>query len=213
MPGKGLSCARRAFLSLCATFLLTGAAAAGERLLPALFDVVGVAENDVLNMRRGPSAATPVVGALAPDAKGIEVVGTARGGRWGLVRNGEGAAWVAMRYLRRQPGQNDEAVPAFLRCSGSEPFWTLDLEGETARFATLNGGAFSLGRLWDGPPAGRPAQVLGLRLEGAGNGLAAVLRREACSDGMSDIPYGLSIAAITSGTMGAQLFTGCCSLR
>ncbi len=204
---------RSAFVSLCAILSPAGTGVAGERLLPALFDVVGVVEDDVLNMRAGPSAATPIVGALAPDAAGIEVIETAPGGRWGLVRNGEGAAWVAMRYLRRQPGQIDEAVPATLRCGDTEPFWSLDLDGATARFATPEGGELSLVRLWDGPPAGRPPQILGLRLEGVGSGLAAVLRREACSDGMSDIPYGLSIAVITSGAAGEGMVAGCCSLR
>ncbi len=205
--------ARRVCALLCAALLPAGAAGASEELLPALFDVVGVAENDVLNMRAGPSAATPIVGALAPDATGVEVVGTARDGRWGLVRNGEGAAWVSMRYLRREPGQIDEAVPATLHCGGAEPFWSLDLEGGAARFATAGGGELSLVRVWDGPPAGRPPQILGLRLEEAGSDLVAVLRREACSDGMSDIPYGLSIVAVTSGAAGEGMVAGCCSLR
>lgn len=53
-------------------WLAAGPAAAQD--LPAVYDVAGVAADDVLNVRAEPSAEAPVLRTLAPDAGGIEVV-------------------------------------------------------------------------------------------------------------------------------------------
>ena len=64
----------RALALLLALALPSGAAAKG---LPALHDVTGVAADDVLNVRARPDASAPVLGALTPDATGVEVVADA----------------------------------------------------------------------------------------------------------------------------------------
>ena len=55
---------------------------------PALYAVTGVAADDVLNIRSRPDAGAPIIGALAPDSTGVEVLG--RSGNWALVSAGEG---------------------------------------------------------------------------------------------------------------------------
>ncbi|MEO1155590.1 MAG: SH3 domain-containing protein, partial [Pseudomonadota bacterium] len=42
---------------------------------PALFDVTGVASDDVLNIRSAPSATAEIIGTLAHNETGVEVVG------------------------------------------------------------------------------------------------------------------------------------------
>ena len=89
--------------ALALVFLLLAAPAVADGPLPALFDVAGVGGGDRLNVREGPDARTAVVGSLAPDAKGVEVVAVDAAGAWGRVNTGERAGWVAMRYLAPQP--------------------------------------------------------------------------------------------------------------
>ena len=184
-----------------------------EPLLPALYDVTGVADDDVLNLRAGPDSSTPVVGALPPDARGVEVLSLSGNGRWGLVATAEGASWASMHYLARQPGQPGDRLPRPLLCSGTEPFWSLELQPREAVFERMDGAPVRLRPVWEGPPEGRRPFALGLRLEGAGAGLQAVVTRELCFDGMSERAYGLSIFAILSGGLGEGMLSGCCSLN
>ena len=93
--------------------------------LPALHDVQGVAADDVLNIRSAPDAGAGVIGALAPDATGVEIVERSDDLKWGLVNSGEGAGWVALRFLQRQAGQDHGQFPPVAACSGTEPFWSM----------------------------------------------------------------------------------------
>src|SRR5690554_7899999 len=94
--------ARLAFLG-CRTLAVVLAVAAGAAAraqdLPARFSVAGVAANDVLNVRAGPSAGTDILDRLAPDQEGVEVIGLSDDGKWGMVAVPGSNGWVAMRYL------------------------------------------------------------------------------------------------------------------
>lgn len=199
--------------------LFAGAAAALAQgaqpgpVLPAFYDVTGVAADDVLNLRAGPDSSTPVVGALPPDARGVEVLSLGGNGRWGLVATAEGASWASMHYLVRQPGQPGDRLPRPLLCTGTEPFWSLDLRQGKALFERIDSAPLRLLPVWEGSPEGRPPLALGLRLEGEGAGIQAVVRREPCFDEMSGRAHGLSIAAILSGALGDGMLLGCCSLN
>ncbi len=50
---------------------------------PALYDVTGVASDDVLNVRAAPNANAQVIAALGPKATQVEVVRTDTSGHWG----------------------------------------------------------------------------------------------------------------------------------
>ena len=91
--------------ALLLLFLLAGPAAATQDQWPALFDVSGVAPDDVLNIRAAPSASAEIIGTLAPDAAGVEVVRPDSRHGWGLVNTGEGSGWASLAFLVRRPGQ------------------------------------------------------------------------------------------------------------
>jgi len=63
--------------------------------------VSNVASWDMLWMRAGPSARSPRVGGIGPNACGVRVIwrSCARGGRWCKVRYRGRAGWVNMRYI------------------------------------------------------------------------------------------------------------------
>jgi len=182
------------------------AAPAGAETLPALFRVTGVAAGDVLNIRAEPSAGAAILGSLPPDAAGVEVV--AEQGGWGLVSAGEGAGWVKLSFLARQPGEDWFALTQPLRCLGTEPFWSLGVEPAT-RVAVFSapeaGNAFTtLTTLWPGEDWRQEAAFA------LPDGFVTLTGGQ-CSDGMSDRVFGIAIKLYRMGDAPAVL-QGCCSL-
>jgi uncharacterized membrane protein len=199
-------------LKTTALLLALAPAAAAEPALPFLAEVVGVAAGDVLNVREGPDVSAPAVGALAPDAAGVEVVGLDPTGRWGLVNAGERAGWAAMRHLGPAPdvwvpGQ----LPPSLACFGTEPFWSLRSGAGGATFATPDAGERALAlTAVDSGIAGDPRRAL--VAEAGGLRLAATIAPVRCSDGMSDRAYGLELLGILEEAGAPRLLAGCCSI-
>lgn len=80
---------------------------AGSPTIPnpkTTFTVVGIASNDVLNIREQPTVQSRMVGMIPPTATGVEYANNySDGGRWLFVRYREITGWVASRYLREEP--------------------------------------------------------------------------------------------------------------
>lgn len=195
--------------ALVLTLALAGPAlATQEYILPSLFDVSGVAANDVLNIRAEPNAGAAIIGALAPDATAIEVVEERRG--WARVNAAEGSGWVSARYLsyRTDVWQEGE-LPAAFRCLGTEPFWDAKVEGgdlvlrspedragdRRAVQAVLDTGVFR-----------DPARVLVAR------DMTLFSHPQICSDGMSDRLFGLSATLVIHGDS-PRMLSGCCTIQ
>lgn len=174
---------------------------------PATYAVTGVAANDVLNIRARPDAVSAIIGALAPDATGVEVLGTS--GRWAVVNTDEGTGYAALRFLSREPGASWGALRTPLTCVGTEPFWALEID-PGARLTTFQSPEMpepmtnSMTEIW---PAGPWGTTAALTLQ---QGLG-VLQPRQCSDGMSDRSYGIAID-IFSRIEDHPRLTGCCSL-
>lgn len=217
--------------ALCAALCVAAnlAAAEGAGPLPALHSVTGIAPGRTLPLRAGPEPAAEAVGALPADARDVEVVALepgAMGTRWAHVALPEGGAWAEARHLARQDGP--EGLPPLI-CAGTEPFWSFDIgPGEIAGLAlaghdpapvfvtrrTVSANdprSHGLTARWDGPE-GDPS-TFGI----AGAPVTGIVRRAACSDGMSDRPYGIAVDLML-GTLGADgradvtHLSGCCRL-
>ncbi len=91
-----------------------------------LHQVVGVAENDSLNIRSQPDAGAEIVGTLPPNSF-IDVLDTSPNGGWALVSADFTTGWVSARFLRIAEGQNPAngppPLPAMLVCQSSGPAW------------------------------------------------------------------------------------------
>jgi len=193
-------------IRLCLLFLALALPLRAE-VLPAWYDVTGVAAGDVLNIRPAPDAGAEVIGTLAPDATGVEILSAAGG--WGLVNAGDRSGYVAMRFLKREGGPDWNALETPLTCLGTEPFWSLKIdpaqsetrfqtpEDEVARVAAITGS-------WPALPWSQTAAVA------LPDGLA-VLSPAECSDGMSDSSYGIAADLFLTGPDRARL-SGCCRL-
>ena len=195
--------------------LIAAGTAGAETVLPALHDVSGVAANDVLNIRQEPAAASPIIGQLAPGLTGVEVVGVSPDGKWGRVSTGEASGWASMAFLDRQSRPNWFTLEVGLSCSGTEPFWSLNIDRlqKTAQFTTPDGQGpqMDITTQWRGDVW---RQVAAIQFAGGADQGFATIRAEACSDGMSDRDFGLRTDVFLQGTPSspARALRGCCSL-
>ncbi|WP_371155971.1 SH3 domain-containing protein [Jannaschia sp. 2305UL9-9] len=184
---------------------LAAPAFATQDAWPALFDVTGVAVNDVLNIRSAPDAGAAILGTLAPDATGVEVIAPNDTETWGQVNVGEGVGWVSLTFLDRRPGQWTYSHPQVTRCFGTEPFWTLHVAPQAA-FLTPAGTTPGTLRSRQTPLANLTRH--GLTVDLADRTFRGVLMRNRCSDGMSDRAYGIEVVAFH----GNEMLAGCCTL-
>ena len=215
--GNRISCgrgwARMGAVLAMALIWATPVAATREYILPTLFDVTDVAADDVLNIRARPSAGAEIIGALAPDARGVEVVAHDASGRWAQINTGERSGWVALRYLAyRTDVWEPGALPAALRCIGTEPFWSLAPTEDAAVFSTPDAPdrAITLEAVLDPGVFRSPRRAI--LAGGDALGLTAVIAPARCSDGMSDMAYGLDATLIVREGDGTRMLTGCCSI-
>ncbi|WBU53258.1 COG3650 family protein [Paracoccus sp. SCSIO 75233] len=194
---------------LAAMLLATPVSATQEYVLPTLFDVSGVAADDVLNIRARPTTRSEVIGTLAPDATGIEIVATE--GNWGRVNLAERSGWVSMHFLRyRTDVWESGSLPAGFTCGGTEPFWSLDPEGGGMRWSTPEGDRiFERLTVLDSGVLRSPRRAL-LAQDAAGTVSATVTPKQ-CSDGMSDRVYGLEATVIFQDDP-VRLYSGCCQI-
>lgn len=187
------------------------ALATPEYVLPTLFDVTGVAANDKLNIRERPDAKSTVIGTLAPDAKGVEVIAERNG--WSMVNTAERAGWVNSLYLNyRTDVWMAGALPANLSCHGTEPFWSLRQVGDKMVYETPEGARQMQRRavLDDGYFRSTKRSVIAGDDKGR---VTAVISPDQCSDGMSDRMFGLSATLVFDGSgQSSQMQTGCCQI-
>lgn len=182
------------------------------------YRVVGVAAGDVLNIRADPSASSGIVGALAPGARPVEVLEVAPSGdgAWGRVLVEDANGWVSMRFLESfEPGGLlATEVPDGLRCSGTEPFWGLDLGDGQAHFSATDIDEQSLPLTTGTPAVGRNHRFTFIAGSGPRRLTVVLGRNEACSDGMSDRDFGWRIDLVTEGIGKSPVaaYEGCCTV-
>ena len=197
-------------LCFCLLLALVPLGAAAQSY-PALHDVTGVASDDVLNVRAGPGASHEIVGELAHDAAAVEVVAVNDAGTWGLVNAGERSGWASLAYLARRPGNWTDSPTTITGCFGTEPFWSVrDLNG-TLQLNNLGEELFSAPA---DPLTGSAATGMLATAAADGTGFVTLaIRQEMCSDGMSDMDFGLSATVVSRlDGWGTQLWTGCCTV-
>ena len=196
-------------LLICLVALWAGLAQAQS--LPQLHDVRGVAAGDVLNIRAEPNASASIIGTLARDARGIEVVAANAARTWGQVNTGEASGWVNLRYMAARGVHIDNYnLPVGLSCYGTEPFWSAQNINGALHFETPDAPARDLD-IWQAQDSGIPDDLRRMiAMAGIGGPATAFLYPATCNDGMSDRAFGLAISLMPA--PGAPLLSGCCTL-
>lgn len=195
-------------LSVSCTLFFTTANGRAE----VTYDVTNVATDDQLNVRATPSATAEKVGTLAFDAKAIAATGASRQvGRstWLEIIVEGRKGWVNAAYVAptRTPSSLFREP---LVCSGTEPFWALQLDNRSGDFDSLAEGKsvidFQTSRSAHGVPI-----IWSLKgSTGPAHSPVFALLEETnqCSDGMSDLTYRYSIRIdIEDG----PFYAGCCN--
>lgn len=181
---------------------------------PGYYRVTGVALDDTLNVRAGPSASTADIGDLQPHDVGIEVLGTDPSGAWGRIIWQESMGWVAMRFLAPdpQPTLAGTAVPVGMYCGGTEPFWSIRLSAGSAIFSDPFGTSLPLTFQGARVAEGRPNWPAALSHTSPGGNTLTVIVPALCSDGMSDRDYGYAVMLTLMGPQ-PRFLDGCCQLQ
>ncbi len=177
--------------------------------LPALFDVTGVAPNDRLNIRRAPAAGSERIGAYAPDRQGIEIIALSDNGRWGEVVTDGKNGWVSMRFLRLRK-DSFATFPKYLSCFGTEPFWSMIITDESARFERMGQAPVAWRIPWWTGSANNAYGSFAISLVGDSDGRLGILSRQRCIDGMVDASFGWTLFLVQQGQ---GLLTGCCTMQ
>lgn len=177
---------------------------------PALYDVVGVAGDDVLHVRALPDAGSEALGNLRHDAQGVEVTAQSDDGKWARINIGESSGWVALRYLRQRAAWAD-GTPFGLVCGGTEPFWNLHLVSGFLEYSDMNGAAQRYREADRLRGAGTGFADLAIIGADGGQEVAMIISPAACNDGMSDRDFGLRVQLLRPGTS-LPLVSGCCSM-
>lgn len=178
---------------------------------PALHDVAGVSPSDVLNVRERPDASAPVIGRLAPDATGIEVIRPNERLTWGLVNIGERTGWVSLRYLARRPHQWDGAFPEIASCHGTEPFWSIRRDGDMLTYSDPESAQLDFPLVSKSGSASR-RDSFHMIVAGPDAPAVLLLTTETCGDGMSDREFGISVQFLTGIGGDVRHLSGCCTL-
>lgn len=196
-----------AIVLAAALVLGTGGDAAWAQAEPADPTLLHAVEGgDPLLLREQPDADAPVVEELPAGTRDLVLSGAAvevDGAHFvEIVR--EGRAWADAARLAPQ---EDEPVASHpLACAGTEPFWSLAIDGEAATFETPDTPSTDwFASEW--MPARGVLHRFMIRLgSGYGTGYLALLR-QTCSDGMSDIAYPYEAILVTPGQ---AVRAGCC---
>ena len=198
-------------IALILATLAAPAYATPEYILPSLFDVHDVADDDVLNIRAKPNAKSEIVGTLAPHATKIEVVDEVfvAKSQWLRVNTGERSGWVSANYMNpRYDVWKSGVIPESFQCLGTEPFWSLQPEG----------GDLVLTRPDAEPKRYKITSIFGggvyyhPKLAIAAEEMTVAANFQSCSDGMSDRHFGMAVQLIMNGAE-PQYLSGCCSVQ
>ncbi|MDO9639284.1 MAG: SH3 domain-containing protein [Pseudotabrizicola sp.] len=184
-------------------------ALAMAQTFPASYAVSGVGAKDVLNIRSDPSAQAEIMGEIGPYDMNVEVLGLSPDGKWGKVGAREGNGWVSMAYLDLTEPEDPHTVQRPLSCFGTEPFWSVSLYPRGAEYNSPDTGAVPMGVTHEGVAA--EGFLIQLE-EGPSLNRTLIIRRAACSDGMSDRAFGFSTLMFTEAPDGNSALPGCCTL-
>jgi len=184
------------------------------------FRVTGVRRSDVLNIReRVDDQATisqkKILGQIPANSSGVLGSGASimvGSTRWYEIHFKGIRGWVNGRFLKPTSSRLDDEFQSNLFCGGTEPFWALRIEGDTAELRRPEGPPVRYKVAVREPFQGRDDAIAMRFVSDSGTDISALIQnKEWCNDGMSDLEYAFEahIVGLSDATTPLQ---GCCSL-
>jgi uncharacterized membrane protein len=171
-----------------------------------IYKVKNVASNDVLNIRAGAGSAYLDIGDLAHDGK-IQVIGFNEDGNWAKIKWTVQEGWVSARYLELVSEYTSLELPNPLNCGGTEPFWAAQLTSNRLVYSMMDEDE-AVASIEQAVTARGVVEnyIIGI----VAGSFSGVLKKEICSDHMSDVDYPWSLVLINQSQKSTQVLEGCC---
>ena len=221
----------KAIIAFTAMLLIVISAAFGGETGVQTYRVIGVSPSDPsgLNVRDNVIEAqnigeTNVVGHLQWNKKGIISSGLVveiGNSVWRQIRSGELIGWVNEKYLEEETVPSlKEPTPDKLKCSGTEPFWSLNFSKSATSFSgsDLENGDWledvKLDTLATHPivEMGPGSWLVTLKPEATGSYIRTIISKAVplCTDGMSNVLFPYEIIVL-KGKVPRPVY-GCCQI-
>ena len=196
----------RSVVVLLAICVATTACNAADE--PVSYSVYGVPANDTLALHATPNAASQKLADVPHDATDLHMTGnTTTSGDWAEIQYQGRLGWVNARYLAFGPAGSVQ-LPALLQCSGTEPFWSINLTpGRTKADLNFLDRKYSH-RITRAASAMNHNDIWIVKSRDNRTEISLIVRKESCSDGMSDRNYPYSAVALVPGS---DIIAGCCA--
>lgn len=199
-------------LAACLALFLPACATARD-VLPALFDIRQVREDEVVVVYEHPDLQSDPIGFLPTDARGIEVIGLANGDGWAQVNTAERAGWVETKHLvPGEPVWEQQVAPEFITCFGRDRRWWFSATDQNVEISVMSMIEYQLTIEEALKPPGAPKAS---RILLASNSEAAAhisIVGDHCSMFTEVFEYALSVNVLLTTPEDRLLLTGCCSL-
>lgn len=214
---------------LCLT-LGTGMVTAAES---RIYKVRHVAADDSLNMRNTAGVQGNVVATIPPNSSGVVSTGREQQlgqSTWAEVHWAGKSGWVNKYYLAedtavqaaaKQAGQvtqagqkaqqSQQGSNIFMRCGGTEPFWSMHITESQLKVKVLDGMEYTAPVEFRRQSENNTSIAVVAGRNGQAGALTAVFLQKVdmCSDNMSDKNYPYSITAMLDGQ---RAMSGCCEM-
>jgi|LGVF01.2.fsa_nt_gb uncharacterized membrane protein len=192
------------------TLVLTAPSIAQAEFLvfPIVYEVVSVADGDVLNVRENPNANAYDLGDLLPGQQ-AEVTAFDETGAWArILWHGENG-WVSRKFMQpvTQYGDDFSTMPVNLYCGGAEPFWSAEITPD-ARFSFTEMGNDAVWMPIESSTMSHNKMRSNYAFETPE--FTGFIRRAECSNDVSEVTYGWALDLLGKGSAQPNLLSGCC---
>lgn len=208
---------------MVAPMMVSQAQAAGVKSGIHVYSVVGVDAGKTLNLRSTPGVKSPVSAKIPANGQGVVATGQEKvvgHSTWAKVYWSNKSGWVNKVYLTEDP-QNTLSKPTkpvadsgnknMMQCSGTEPFWGLDITENQLKVNVPDGPQYAVPVSFRQTSANnRTIAVIAGNVGGTRSTQAFLQKVDSCSDGMSDIRYPYSITAVLNNQ---KVVSGCCKVK
>lgn len=189
-----------------------------------VYAITGVKTDAFVNLRAGPSTAKAVITKIPGNGTGIVATGEEKkaGGQiWAKVYWQGKGGWISKRYLRKDTTSvatkpTTKPAPAkqvVMKCSGTEPFWGIDITESQLSVNMLDGVQYQVPVLFRQTSSNNRKIAVIAGQNGPNNTyvfLQKVDEANACSDGMSDTQYPYTATATLNNK---KVVSGCCRVQ